>query len=536
MAKPHSKSIDSDGMENVELHRAESMSEPALEIIKEKENIPPKVNPTSSRIYIITNVFTTTSRSIFSEIKQLRIEVVLFLYMFSYVVRAVSSTSMIMDKVCLVHFEESEKVCSNLANNLDVKHKVEKLANNYHVAHSMIQMVPSSILSCFIGAWSDKYGRKPPIIAALLGIIADGLGSTICAGLFYTRADYYLIPAIFTGISGGFIGVLTVIYSYASDITNFKQRTMKYAIMEVAFGISIPIGQLTGGWIFKYGKYFPVFVISTCGHVLCLIWVLFLIKETKGLDNQDTWRVKLRNLWSTQPAIESFKATIKRRPHRGREQILLLMLAMSIIVLSYSSTVGINFIYAHEMYNWDNTKYSTVASIFSIIGTITTFISVPIFKRIGLGDPTLGIVGSTSMLLKYITLGIASRVGVYFLGNLFGLLGGLGTLAARSRISKVSSKNDIGKVFAFLTTAESFLPIVASAVVSQVFNATLDIYPGIVFIIIGSLCLISLGVFIWLSRLPAADYEEMHNNPQANEDLEQSVGKTTEKTLYEQKK
>ncbi|PRD23933.1 UNVERIFIED_CONTAM: hypothetical protein NCL1_45061 [Trichonephila clavipes] len=199
------------------------------------------------------------------------------------------------------------------------------------------------------------------------------------------------------------------------------------------------------------------------------------------------------------------------------------------------TTAGISFIYAHEMYDWSNTQFSTVSAVFSIIGTITTFISVPIFKKMRLGDPTLGIVGCTSMLVKYIALGLATRVGVYFLANLLGLLGGLGTLASRSRISKVSSKNDIGKVFAFLTTAESFLPIIASALVSQVFNATLDIYPGLIFLIIGTLCAVSLGVFIWLARLPDADYEEMHNS-QENEDVEQPVGKIQEKASYEQKK
>ncbi|GFY58799.1 MFS domain-containing protein [Trichonephila inaurata madagascariensis] len=522
MAKPHTRSIDSDGMENVELHRAESISEPALETVKEKEILPSVHNNVFTRISFVTS-------SILSEIKQLRIELVLFLYMFSYVVRAVSSTSMIMDKVCLVHFGEPKEICSDLKNHLDIKHKVEKLANNYHVGHSMIQMLPSSILSCFIGAWSDKYGRKPPIIASLLGITLDGLGSTICAGIFYSRVEYYLIPAIFTGFSGGFIGVLTVIYSYASDVTSFRQRTMKYAIMEVFFGLSLPLGQLTGGWVFKYSGYFPVFVISTCGHVLCLAFVIFLIKETKGLDNQDSWRVKLRNLWSTEPAIQSFKATIKRRPHRGREQILLLILSMSVIVLAYTSTVGISFIYAHEMYDWNNTQYSTVSAIFTIIGTITTFISVPIFKKIGLGDPALGIVGCSSILFKYIALGLATKVWVYYLGNFLGLLAGLSTLASRSRISKVSSKNDIGKVFAFLTTAESFLPIIATAIVSQVFNASLDIYPGLIFLIIGILSTVSLGVFIWLARLPDADYEEMHNNSQENEDIEQPVGKIQEK-------
>ncbi|GBN92438.1 hypothetical protein AVEN_241616-1 [Araneus ventricosus] len=153
------------------------------------------------------------------------------------------------------------------------------------------------------------------------------------------------------------------------------------------------------------------------------------------------------------------------------------------------------------------------------------FIAVPVFRRFGFDDPTLGIVGTCSIFAKFITMGLAQSVGVYFLGNLFGLLGSLSTLAGRSRISKVSSKSDIGKIFAFLTSAESVLPIAATAAVSQTFNATLDFYAGTTYLALGSLMMIPLGIYIWMARLPAADYEEMYNNPQQNENEEQNEKK-----------
>ncbi|GFW26554.1 uncharacterized protein TNCV_1164881 [Trichonephila clavipes] len=95
------------------------------------------------------------------------------------------------------------------------------------------------------------------------------------------------------------------------------------------------------------------------------------------------------------------------------------------------------------MYNWGNTEFSTISSVFSVIGTIAMLISVSVFKRFNLGDPTLGIVGNTSLLVKNLALGLATKPEIYFAASLLGLLGGLSTLAGRSRISKVTSKDDI---------------------------------------------------------------------------------------------
>ncbi|KFM81022.1 Proton-coupled folate transporter, partial [Stegodyphus mimosarum] len=479
---------DESTMETVELHRASSMSEPNTQCVKDNVN----GQQTDVKRF---NVYATIAKNILSEIKQLKIEVIMFLYMFSYIMRSVSSVTLMMEKVCSVHLGYSKKVCSNLSYYEEINVEVERMTNNYHLAHSLIQMLPSAILSCFIGTWSDKYGRKLPILAALLGIILDGLGATICAWFLYSRIEYYLISAIFTGFSGGFISVLTVLYSYASDITTFRKRTMKYALLEVAFGYSLPLGQLAGGLLFRSHGYVIVFMTSTAGHILGLAWVLFVLQETRGLDNNDNWRTKLRQLWSTEAVIASMKATIKKRPNRGREQLLLLILAMSTVVLNLAGSSGIAYMYAHHMYNWDNTTFSTVSSVFSVIGTTSMLIAVPIFKWLKLNDPALGIVGSASILLKGVGTGLATQKWIYYLASLLGLLSGLSTLAGRSRISKVVSKDDLGKVFSFLTSAEAVLPVLATSVISQSFNASLTFYPGLVYLVMGSLCLVPLIIF-----------------------------------------
>lgn len=312
-------------MENVEAYRTNGM-------VNEKVNIPDQINnikQNEERMSIYDYVRKKSQAFGFTLI-QLSVEILMFLCMFSYVLRNISSTSMIIDKVCLVHLKYDEDICRNLKDFESIKAEVEKMANNYHLGHSFLQMMPPVLLSLFIGSWSDKYGRKLPITVALIGIILDGFGSAICAYFTRSRVEYFFIPAVFTGFLGGFISVFTVLFSYASDITGSGKRTMKYAYLEAAFGISIPMGSFAGGWIFKYFGYTPVFLTSTCGHIVALCWVIFLLEETRGLDSMGNWMHKFRNFWSLDSFVASFKATAQKRPNKGNVQLWLLALSMSI--------------------------------------------------------------------------------------------------------------------------------------------------------------------------------------------------------------
>ncbi|KAG8197166.1 hypothetical protein JTE90_011326 [Oedothorax gibbosus] len=509
MSSDKNLEVDSDSMQNVELHRAESMVTPMEDLENQKAL---KDLQTQNKKY----GFSVSATEILNFVKDMKIELVMFLYMFSSVVRMVSTTTMILDKACLSNLNFTAEVCANLSHHPVEKTASEKLANNVSVGHGLILMLPACFISAFIGSWSDKYGRKVPLIIALVGVILDDLGATLCATFMKSRAEFIFIPAVFCGLSGGMISVMTVLYSYASDITTFGQRTIKYAVLEMSFGISMPLGQLVGGWLYAYAGYTPVFLVAVGGHLFALFFVLFVLRETKGLDNTDPWSVKFKNLFSFTPVIDSIKATMKSRPNKGREQILLLIVAMSITVLSYASAGSVSFLYAHHQYDWNNTQYSTVSAIFSIMGIVVMMVVVPVFKWLRLGDALLGVVGNASILAKYVTMGFAIKPGLYYLAHLLGLLGGVGTLAGRSRISKVTSKDDLGKVFAFLSSTESLFPIVATAVVSQIFNATLDFYPGLIFFLIAALLVVPVLIYFWLGQLPVVDYEEMHKNPPGN--------------------
>ncbi|XP_054706592.1 proton-coupled folate transporter-like [Uloborus diversus] len=462
--------------------------------------------------------------SILSEIKQMKVELLMFLYSLSFTFRGVSQITLIVDKVCLVHFNYSSSVCSNISYYPDVKTEVVKLANNYILGYNFLSFLTSSILVVFIGSWSDRYSRKVPLIVCLLGVIIDGFINSFLTVFMNTRVEFLFIPALINGLSGSFLTIMTILYSYITDISTESNRTMKYTIIQAAAGISAPIGMLASGYVFMSLGYTAIFLIATAGHILALLWTVFFIKETRGLENKESWKLKLRKLFSTENVIASYKTTMKKRPNKGKWQILLLMLCMMIFAMSQQSVATIGFSYVHHRYDWDNTKYSTVFGIFAMIGTIGTLFIVPMFKKLNLGDCTLGLVGSTSTISKSLLTGFASKEYLFYTAYMIGVMEMLIPLAVLSRISKVAPQDDIGKIFAIFTMVESVIPSLSTAPVSQIFNASLDFFPGLTFILLAVTFLIPLGIFIWIKGLPNADLDKDKEAP----DINGSIGTTQE--------
>lgn len=53
--------------------------------------------------------------------------------------------------------------------------KVHKKASQYILWASMALTLPAIFMACFLGSWSDKRGRKGPMITASVGSALDAL-------------------------------------------------------------------------------------------------------------------------------------------------------------------------------------------------------------------------------------------------------------------------------------------------------------------------------------------------------------------------
>jgi len=94
------------------------------------------------------------------------------------------------------------------------------------------------LLSPFWGGLSDRFGRRPIILASLAGSVASYVIFT-----FAHSYEMILVSRIVAGICGANIGVAT---AYIADITDHKNRAKGMGLIGAAFGIGFVLGPAVG--------------------------------------------------------------------------------------------------------------------------------------------------------------------------------------------------------------------------------------------------------------------------------------------------
>ncbi|CAK01965.1 tetracycline resistance protein [Bartonella tribocorum] len=92
-----------------------------------------------------------------------------------------------------------------------------------------------------IGNLSDRYGRRPIL---LVSIICFALDNLICAIAW--SYSMLFIGRLLSGISGASFATCT---AYLADISDEKNRTRNFGLLEVASALGFILGSFIGGFL-----------------------------------------------------------------------------------------------------------------------------------------------------------------------------------------------------------------------------------------------------------------------------------------------
>ncbi|MGB3017887.1 MAG: MFS transporter [Ignavibacteria bacterium] len=133
------------------------------------------------------------------------------------------------------------------------------------------------VFSGFWGSLSDRYGRRPVLIASLAGsMLAYILLSLVFSGLILSTALLIIARAF----AGSFAANISAAQAAISDITKPEERSKGIALISAAFALGFVFGPAIGGILSEnFGFGFPIYasaMLSLIATVLCY----FLFKET----------------------------------------------------------------------------------------------------------------------------------------------------------------------------------------------------------------------------------------------------------------
>jgi DHA1 family tetracycline resistance protein-like MFS transporter len=138
----------------------------------------------------------------------------------------------------------------------------------------------------FIGALSDRFGRRLVILLSLAGSALAYMLMAAAPGLAYLAAARL--------IAGAMGGSFTTAGAYIADITPPEKRAQSFGLIGAAFGFGFITGPVAGGLLGAIDLHLP-FLAAGCLCVANLVFGFFALPESLSLENRKPFALKTAN-------------------------------------------------------------------------------------------------------------------------------------------------------------------------------------------------------------------------------------------------
>lgn len=187
------------------------------------------------------------------------VEPILLCYVMPSVFSGLATKNLNLEKACRVNLNYSTEICNALTSRETTNYTLEEQSVQQLIAKmsgysSAMYSVLSCLLILFWGSWSDRNRRRKPcmlipIVGEFVAVIALMIG-TCFENL---PVQYYVfVESFFPAISGGWSTATMGYFSYIADASTEGQRTLRIGVLNLCYGLGVPIGMALSGILLKY--------------------------------------------------------------------------------------------------------------------------------------------------------------------------------------------------------------------------------------------------------------------------------------------
>ena len=163
-------------------------------------------------------------------LKKITLEPLVCIYMLAKVLTIGNQieTNLMIWKICHLQLNYTEDICKNLSADANEanENQVQRELQSFEMIGQWIDTLPAFIYSFFIGALSDRFGRKPLIMLPILGSVLDAILHII--NYTFIRElpmEFFYLIAMYKYLGGTPIFYLGV-YAYAIEISKENRKTL----------------------------------------------------------------------------------------------------------------------------------------------------------------------------------------------------------------------------------------------------------------------------------------------------------------------
>jgi DHA1 family tetracycline resistance protein-like MFS transporter len=310
-------------------------------------------------------------------------------------------------------------------------------------AYALMQFLFAPVL----GGLSDRYGRRPVLLASLFGFGIDYLFLA-----FAPTLAWVFVGRLFAGIMGA---SFTTASAYIADISTPEKRAQNFGLIGAAFGLGFILGPLLGGFLGTLGTRAP-FMVSAGLTFLNWLYGYFILPESLPVENRRAFD------WKRANPVNSL-LNLQRYP-----VILGLVSALVLVYISAHAVQSNWTYYTIEKFQWDERM---IGISLTVVGVAFALVQGVLIRLI---LPRLGQLGSVFVGLGLYAAGFlcyafATQSWMMFAFTIVYCLGGISGPALQGIISSHVSPSEQGELQGALTSLMSVTSIIGPLLMANTF-------------------------------------------------------------------
>jgi DHA1 family tetracycline resistance protein-like MFS transporter len=339
------------------------------------------------------------------------------------------------------------------------------------------------IFSPILGAWSDRFGRRPIILIS-------------CAGLGFDYILMALAPTLawlFVGrvISGITTSNISTAFAYVTDVTPRERRAKQFGLISAAFGLGFIIGPAVGGLLGNQHLRLPFWVAAGLS-LTNAIYGYFILPESLPPER------RAKKAWHMANPLGSL-TLLRSHPELGG-----LAIVTFLYYLAHQVLPSIFVLYADYRYGWsERTIGLSLAAVGICVSLASGLLVGPFVKRFGERYSLLS--GLMFGFLAFMGFALASRGWMAFASIPFIALWGIAGPAMQSLMSQRVDPTSQGKLQGAVNSLRAITGMIGPLLFTQVFaiaiSPRVNVHvPGAPYYVAALLMLASASVAYMVAR------------------------------------
>ena len=356
-------------------------------------------------------------------------------------------------------------------------------------SYALMQLIGAPLL----GRLSDRYGRRPVLLASVFGTFlgflllgfADPIGTALAKAFDPQAANLFVIGILFLsrmvdGLTGG---NLSVAQAYISDVTDTQSRSKGLGMIGAAFGLGFIIGPASGGLLSQWGYAVPAFVASALSFSNLLL-IFFWLPESLTAERRS-------QMSANRPAITlgALLAALQR-PFTGS-----LLTTRFFFGLAFAIFQTIFSLYALNKFDL---QARDTGLILTYVGVLSVFVQGFLIGRLTQRFQEDKLILFSGVLMTVSLVGWALTPSVFWLLVVLtptAIAGGILNTLLSSTLTKAVEPQEIGGILGFSASIESSTRIVAPILGGYLLQSLGTWSPGA----FGAVVMAGLSVYIFFT-------------------------------------